>query len=29
VQMQDKMQDQTRSMFSTFPFPGGTPTNRK
>jgi polyhydroxyalkanoate synthesis regulator protein len=29
VQMQDKMQDQTRSMFSTFPFPNSTPTNRK
>ena len=25
VQMQDQMQDQTRAMFSTFPFtPGGT-----
>jgi polyhydroxyalkanoate synthesis regulator protein len=23
-QMQDKMQDQTRAMFSTFPFPPGT-----
>lgn len=23
VQMQDKMQDQTRAMFSTFPFPPG------
>jgi polyhydroxyalkanoate synthesis repressor PhaR len=29
VQMQDKMQDQTRSMFSTFPFPGAAQGNRK
>jgi polyhydroxyalkanoate synthesis regulator protein len=29
VQMQDKMQDQTRTMFSTFPFPGANQGNRK
>jgi polyhydroxyalkanoate synthesis regulator protein len=27
-QMQDKMQDQSRAMFSTFPFPPGTPSEK-
>ena len=28
-QMQDKMQDQTRAMFSTFPFPPGSPGEKE
>jgi polyhydroxyalkanoate synthesis regulator protein len=29
VQMQDQMQDQTRTMFSAFPFPGQPPESGK